>query len=143
MEHIANVDEIKDVTLQRAAKCAFAVGADVYVYAVRDESAIYVKFPDNDRARFDPEYNTMHALELLGVARSNGFVTHTAIGNGVTYLPYVVRVVYSTNDVRVQIGASKWFVTSCLKNTASATRRALVDAFCAYYDEAIAPYTAA
>jgi hypothetical protein len=139
MKQIYRANEAPNEYLERAAKCAFAVGAKVFVQTVRDESAIHAEFPGADITHFEPEHSTLHALEMLGVARMRGFVK---LDVALCRHPYVVRVVYSVADVRVQIGASKWF-TSSLSMTATAMRHALVDAFCSYYDEAIAPYTAA
>lgn len=117
--------------LQRAAKCALVVGAQVHVGNNRE--ALFVKFDDGDRYHFDPDDATLHALEMLGQARDKGFVSTSQIGPLRQRL--VVRVVFSASDVRVQIGASRWYVAE-VRNTALGMRRALVDAFCAYYDDA-------
>lgn len=126
--------------LQRAAKCALVVGAQVHIDSNRE--ALFVKFDDGDRYHFDPDDATLHALEMLGQARTKGFVGVDPVGNIPYRAKYVVRVVFSSIDARVQIGASRWFAAD-VRNTALGMRRALVDAFCAYYDEAIAPYTEA
>lgn len=137
--------------LQRAAKCALVVGAQVHIDSERE--ALFVKFDDGDRYHFDPDDATLHALEMLGQARTKGFVRYTVglpppgyDGGNIIFRDkpawFIVRVVFSNRDVRVQIGASRWYVAE-VRNTALGMRRALVDAFCAYYDEAIAPYTEA
>lgn len=117
--------------LQRAAKCALVVGAQVHVGNNRE--ALFVKFDDGDRYHFDPDDATLHALEMLGQARDKGFVSPSPIGP--LRQRFIVRVVFGCDDVRVQIGASRWFINQT-RNTAVAMRQALVDAFCAYYDEA-------
>lgn len=117
--------------LQRAAKCALVVGAQLHVD--NDREALFVKFNDGDRYYFDPDDATLHALEMLGQARDKGFVSPSPIGP--LRQRFVVRVVFGCDDVRVQIGASRWYVAE-VRNTALGMRRALVDAFCAYYDEA-------
>ena len=117
--------------LRRAAKVAFAVGAEVRVGM--DGESLLVQFENSDAYYFDPEHTTLHMLEALGAARTYGFATQ-----GFSRLALVVRTVFSNEDVRVQIGASKWFVSK-LPNTARALRAAIVDAFCGYYDEAIHP----
>lgn len=119
--------------LQRAAKCALVVGAQVHIDG--DREALFVKFDDGDRYHFDPDDATLHALEMLGQARTKGFVGVDPVGNIPYRAKYVVRVVFSNSDVRVQIGASRWFMAE-VRNTALGMRRALVDAFCAYYDDA-------
>lgn len=119
--------------LQRAAKCALVVGAQVHVGSERE--SLFVKFDDGDRYQFDPDDATLHALEMLGQARAKGFVGFDPVGNVPYRARYVVRVVFSDRDVRVQIGASRWYADKT-HNTAVAMRSALVDAFCAYYDDA-------
>lgn len=144
--------EIKSATklpqhMQRAAKSALAVGATVQISD--DGEQLRVRFDGSDLYYFDPENVTLHALELLGHARMFGFVepvfNHDAtppeyVGN--IRSPLIVRSVFSAGDVRVQIGASKWF-QDFHPNTAIALRRAVCYAFATYYDEAIAPYTEA
>lgn len=136
------------VSLQAAAKCALAVGAAVKVNA--DGSGLLVQFAESDMYYFDPENISMHALEMLGHARTFGFVQPTVIPDeqerpvvaGFVRVPLVIRTVFSAGDVRVQIGASRWYVDEHT-NTATAMRHALIKAFTAYYDEAIAPYSEA
>jgi hypothetical protein len=125
---------------RRAAKCALALGATIN--RCDADNGLTVAFDgDITSFEFDPELRTMHALELINMARKRGFVQMTSDLAAVR-VPYVIRTVFSAKDVRVQIGASKWFVAE-FPDTASAIRRAIVDAFCAYYDEAIAPYSEA
>lgn len=132
--------------MQRAAKSAFAVGAKVQVSNHGEQ--LRVQFPGNDLYYFDPENVTMHALELLDNARHFGFVEYavpTMSTDGIAYAlrsPLIVRSVFSAGDVRIQIGASKWF-QDFHKSTQVALRRAICYAFSSYYDEAIAPYTEA
>lgn len=148
---IKNASEVP-TCLQRAAKCALAVDASVAVNTAGD--ALMVKFDGGaDRFHFDPDDATLHALEMLDAARTHGFVRYTVsvpppgctegniIFRGMPAM-YVIRIVHSHDDVRVQIGASRWYTVKH-HNTAHAMRTALVDAFCDYYDEAIAPYSAA
>jgi hypothetical protein len=124
---------------QRAAKVALAVGCEVRVSSTGEH--LYAKFHNADNYYFDPENVTMHMLEVLNAARTYGFVYFEpdvdAPKRGVA--PYVVRVTYSNEDVRVQIGASRWYQNKN-PNTAIAMRHALVDAMCDYYDAAIAPF---
>lgn len=138
--------------MKRAAKVALAVGATVHVSS--DGEQLLAHFADNDRYYFDPENVTLHALEVLGHARLYGFVVPalrdlTEFGEvggveltGWTRQHLIVRSVFSTGDVRIQIGASKWF-QDFNQNTTIALRHALCLAFSSYYDEAIAPYTEA
>lgn len=135
--------------MQRAAKSALAVGATVQISD--DGEQLRVKFDGGDLYYFDPENVTLHALELLGHARTFGFVGYTPLPRAddadipvavAGRLPLIVRSVFSAGDVRVQIGASKWF-QDFHPNTAIALRRAVCYAFATYYDEAIAPYTEA
>jgi hypothetical protein len=139
--------------LQRAAKVALAVGATVRVGV--DGESLLVQFKDSDSYHFAPEDITLHAFEALGAARTYGMVAPYlrdlsevgAPGGAVEVIGWVrksivIRTIFSVGDVRVQIGASPWFKDEHL-NTAVAMRRALVDAFSTYYDEAIAPYTQA
>lgn len=123
--------------LQRAAKAALAVGASVM--ANSDGEGLMVQFKESDRYYFDPENVTLHALEMLGHARTYGFVVYSGTAaDAWIRVPLVIRTVFSNEDVRVQLGASKWFADKHA-NTATAMRHALVDAFATYYDEAIAP----
>jgi len=129
--------------LQRAAKFALAVGADIHMNAEGD--SLLAKFADSDRYHFDPEHVTLHCLEALGQARTFGLVAYSYVHadklvRGLS--PLVVRVVFCNTDVRVQIGASRWYVDDH-SSTPVAMRKAILTAFCAYYDEAIAPYTEA
>ncbi len=135
--------------LQRAAKSAFAVGANS-VALNADRDSLLVQFKDADRYYFDPENVTMHALELLGAARTYGLVRpnlRPVIGTYEVELvgwlrePLIVRTVYSAGDVRVQIGVGRWHLSE-RRDTAAALRHALIDALAAYYDETIAPYSA-
>lgn len=126
--------------LQRAAKVALCIGADVRMSADQ-ESLLAQLMPGNDLYYFNPEDVTLHCLEVLGLARQIGFIMYRTKDSvhlqGRTSL--VVRTIFCSTDVRVQIGASKWFAVEHT-NTAIAMRRAIVDGFCAYYDEQIAPY---
>lgn len=131
--------------MQRAAKSAFAVGATVQVS--NDGEQLRVQFPGGDLYYFDPENVTMHALELLDCARHSGFAAYGAMPElsdmpVMGRVPLIVRSVFSAGDVRIQIGASKWF-QDFHKTTHVALRRAICYAFSSYYDEAIAPYTEA
>jgi hypothetical protein len=132
--------------MRRAAKAALAVGAIVQVS--KDGEQLRVQFPGGDLYYFDPENVTMHALELLDCARHNGFVEYvvpTMSTDGKAWplhSPLIVRSVFSAGDVRIQIGASKWF-QDFHKTTHVALRRAICYAFSSYYDEAIASYTEA
>lgn len=138
--------------LQRAAKVALAVGAACRISA--DGEQLLAQFKESDSYYFDPENITLHMLEALGEARMHGFITPNIkrepetettsvdVLVGWARFPFVIRTVYSVGDVRVQIGDSRWYVDTHT-NTAHAMRRAIVSAFCAYYDEAIAPYTEA
>lgn len=124
--------------LQTAAKVALAVGGKVSI-GEHGENLI-VQFDDNDRYYFDPEGSTLHALEALGHAKTRGLMRWS--GERFVRTALVFRIVFSNQDVRVQIGASRWYRDNHT-NTPAAMRRALVAALSAYYDEAIAPYTAA
>jgi hypothetical protein len=134
--------------LQRAAKVALCVGASVMLNA--DREGLLVEFKESDKYYFDPENVTLHTLEALGHARTYGFlqanVKAVAIDQlellGWVRFPAVIRIVHSSADVRVQIGARKWH-RDVHANTAIAMRHAIVDAFCGYYDDAIKPYTEA
>lgn len=137
--------------MQRAVKAALAIGATVELS--KDGEQLRARFDGGDLYYFDPENVTLHALELLGAARMWGIVapreTMESFDSGadirsVVMLrePLIVRSVFSAGDVRIQIGASKWF-QDFNPNTAIALRRAICYAFASYYDEAIAPYTEA
>lgn len=135
--------------MKRAAKSAFAVGATVQISS--DGEQLRVQFPGGDLYYFDPENVTMHALELLDCARHHGFVglveaPRQDASEMAQYMlgrsPLIVRSVFSAGDVRIQIGASKWF-QDFHQTTHVALRRAICYAFATYYDEAIAPYTEA
>lgn len=121
---ITNISEVPTCS-QRAAKVALAIGADVHLDNAGD---LLVSFAGADRYFFDPENVTTHVMEALEYARLYGFMCN---GHRV---PLIVRIEYSNEDVRVQIGASLWYHCAGI-NAAAATRRAIVDAFCAYYDE--------
>lgn len=134
--------------MQHAVKAALAVGATVELS--KDGEQLRARFDGSDLYYFDPENVTLHALELLGAARMLGFVepvfNHEAtppeyVGT-IRRASLIVRSVFSAGDVRIQIGASKWF-QDFNPNTAIALRRAICYAFASYYDEAIAPYTEA
>lgn len=132
--------------LKRAAKIALSVGAAVFI--TTDNESVLAKFQDADRYYFDPKNVTLHMLEALNAARTLGFIAYRdALPPSVDmYVPYrvplVVRIVHSIQDVRVQIGASR-FYASTIQNTGVAMRHALCDAFCDYYDQAIQPHTEA
>ena len=138
--------------LKRAAKIALSVGAAVFT--ATDDESLLVKFQDADRYYFDPENVTLHMLEALNAARMLGFIAYRDSpackgddGNITTRytgyrVPLIVRIVHSIQDVRVQIGASR-FYASTINNTGVAMRHALCDAFCDYYDQAIQPVTEA
>jgi hypothetical protein len=128
--------------LQRAAKCALAVGATVRVDA---DSCLFVTFPGAlDNYVFEPETITTHALELLHVARVSGFACYMSQPEPPFALvshriPYVVRLALSAEDVRVQLGASRWYQSKFL-GTERALREATVAAFVDYYDGMIASH---
>ena len=130
-------------SMQRAVKAALAVGAVVSMNL--DGDALFVQFKDSDRYLFDPDNITMHCLELVGVARTHGFLLCRYDPNDKEHpykwsrAPLVVRTIFSNIDVRVQIGASKWFNVEH-HDTAFALRHSIINAFVTYYDEAIAPY---
>jgi hypothetical protein len=135
--------------MKRAAKSAPTASAVVQVS--KDGEQLRVQFPDGDLYYFDPENVTMHALELLDCARHAGFAGMVELprqfeDEPVQYVAgrtsLIVRSVFSEGDVRIQIGASKWF-QDFHKTTHVALRRAICYAFSSYYDEAIAPYTEA
>ena len=127
--------------LQQAAKVALAVGAACMLNSDRDSLA--VKFRGSDVYTFDPANVTLHCLELLGEAKTYGFVEYRHTDTGVMMLrqPLVVRIVSSQQDVRVQIGASRWYASKRDKLT-TALRESIVTAFADYYDQVIAPYAA-
>jgi hypothetical protein len=136
--------------LVRSAKVALACGA--HVELANNRTTLMVKFRNADKYYFDPENATMHMLEALGEVRAYGFAAYRqlpviengevlGIENQLTYQPQVVRIVSSATDVRVQIGASRWYA-DVSESITTAMRRALVTAFCDYYDSAIAPNVA-
>lgn len=128
---------------QRAAKIALSVGASVTIS--NDGEQLLAQFPDCDSYYFDPEHTTLHMLEVLNAARAHGFVMYATApdANNCAYVrgraPLVVRVIYSNEDVRVQIGASRWYAVKNT-NTAIAMRHALADALVDYYDAQIQPF---
>lgn len=119
--------------LQRAAKVALSVGAAVFLST--DGESLMTQFNDADRYYFDPENVTLHMFEALGQARTLGLRTAA----GVIRRDLIV-LEFELRGVIAQIGnRPPHCVTNA--NTVSATRQALVYAFCDWYDFHVATKT--
>lgn len=113
--------------LQRAVKVALAVGANVFL--TTDQSSLMAQFEGADKYYFDPENVTLHMFEALGQARTFGFAARVRGARR----HYPVLLNYDLSGVMCRVaGMEPCFSTN--PNTCTATRQALVTAFCVYYD---------
>lgn len=123
LNRVSSADDVP-LEFQRAAKVAFAADA-INVSLDEARSQLFIKLKLTDQLwRFDPEYMTTHMLEVIGHVNMNGF------GSGIRR---DLKIEFNDCGVNVEIkGYSRHMASGT--NTGLAFRRALVDAFCEYYD---------
>lgn len=114
-----------------AYRSAMAVGLECHLYDSLDGPMLIA---GDNQIDFDPTHNTRQALELLHLAQLSGFAALSTNFEIVKRI-YVVRLVMSELDTRLQIGASGWYNAEHKPSPERAMRQVIVHAFSDYHEK--------